>query len=459
MDRPTLAFPVSGENYVKYDAEFQIKNQVAGATSYVYEIDTVSTFNSPFKLKDSSASIIWTKNVMKYGFGKKYFWRVRAKNNSESSSWSDTWSFYVQNNVKLYSPSNGTFTTTISPYVQIETFGSVPEYLLEIDTISTFVSSFRSVRFPTSSTPYVQLWQMPYGKKIYWRCRATNGWGDTSEFSHVWYLQIPSAPDLINPSKGLTGADTQVNYSVKSIGGTTQTQVYIAEAEDFSNAVLYTGPSGKFRNLKFGTTYYWKARNLAGTSNISSWSNPFEFTTKYQLSTPVVTAPVANASISTDSVIISWLTVTPQPVSGYLIQIDTTSELSIPMEYFSATTQFKSADFFIGRNYYYRIRAFNDLGKGPWSTVRSFTYKGTSNAVVIQNSGSCILNHSGGVMLIPFSKDNIESLHVFNAKGQPVKSLSKGQELNLGIETDGVYFVTVILENGTVWKGKFLAFH
>lgn len=459
IDRPTLAFPINGETYVKYDAEFQIKNQVTGATRYVYEIDTVKTFNSPFKLKDSTVSIMWSKNVMKYGFGKKYFWRVQAKNSSESSTWSDTWSFFVQNSVKLYSPSNGSVSTTISPYVQVETFGSVPEYLLEIDTVSTFNSSFKSVRFPTSSAPYVQLWQMPYGKKIYWRCRATNGWGDTSDFSDVWYLQIPSAPELVNPSKGLTGADTQVNYSVKSIGGTTQTQVYIAESEDFSNAVLYTGPSGKFGNLKFGTTYYWKARNLAGTSNISSWSNPFEFTTKYQLSQPVVTAPAANASINTDTAVFSWLAVTPQPVTGYFIQLDTSSAFSHTLEYFSAITQFKSADLIPGSKYHYRIKAINNFGKGPWSTVRSFVYKGASNTAVIKHSGSCILHYSGGSMLIPFPVENIESLHVFNTKGQPVKTLNRGQELKLNIDADGVYFVTVILESGTIWKGKLLVIH
>lgn len=69
-------------------------NSVQNATLYEYQVATNSTFPAnTIVLHDSGSALLKQFNG---NYATQYFWRVRAKNNSSVSNWSQTWSFATQ---------------------------------------------------------------------------------------------------------------------------------------------------------------------------------------------------------------------------------------------------------------------------------------------------------------------------------------------------------------------------
>lgn len=448
INRPAPQLPAKGENYVQYDMVFKVATGISGAIRYVFEIDTVSSFASPFKVRDSVAALTLGQNMLKYGFGKRYYWRVQAVSASERSEWSDTWFFSVQSKVKLYMPASGSKASTIAPYFQIETFGAQPSYYLEADTVADFSSPYKKLRYPTASNPAQQIIQMPYGKTIYWRAWAYNGWGDTSDYSDVWTLVLPAAPTLGLPANNSTSVDTAVNYNVGSISGSSLTTVWLSEDSTFSDYSTYSGISGKFRGLKFGTTYYWKAKNSAGIGNESQWSPVSRFNTRYQISKPVVTAPSPGVTIQADSVTISWLAVTPQPVSGYFVEADTFSDFSTAYRQFSTINAAVLRGLSSGK-YYFRLRGINDYGNGPWSSIQWFELSKPRTGIADIHSGHFSARLLNGILSIQSNCNCLYKYTLINMSGQTLVSGSAADSLHISTESVNSGIHVLILETNS----------
>jgi hypothetical protein len=460
INPPTLNLPADGENYIDYHMNLSIFT-VSGATKYIFEIDTNNQFNSPFKITDSITSLYYHPTILKYGFGKTYYWRVKAKNATEISNWSDIRTFSVQTQVKLDYPADNFISDSHGPYFRIHPFGTIISYYIEIDTVNTFNSPFFQVRYPTNSTPTVQALYMPYGKKIYWRAWAFNGWGDTSDYSEVRSLTIQAAPTLASPTNELTGVDTSVNYSVNFIkGGAQQTTIYLSEDPYFDVNVIYTVVSGKFKGLKFGTKYYWKARHTTNLGkNISEWSPVFTFTTKYQLSKPTITNPINNSSTNISSILIEWLAVTPQPVNGYYTELDTIADFTNPYSIYSSNTSVSVPSNFVEnwRSAYIRVKGFNDLGNGPWSN----TVKINKTSLSISN-----LAHSKSFEIFQTQKSlTIHSLassgfkvHIYNTTGQLIQTFLADEKMIVPLDdfNKGLYVVHIESDSGEIIKQKLM---
>ena len=61
-------------------------------------------------------------------------------------------------------------------------------------------------------------------------------------------------------------------------------------------------------------------------------------------------------------------------VSGYLLQVDTTSGFSSPDEHALTSTSYTKAGLTEGTTYYFRVRAANSAGDGAWSPVASLSW-------------------------------------------------------------------------------------
>ncbi len=75
---------------------------------YEFEIDTVPTFDSPAYISGSNAYLGYSNtdvdtryDLTNVIYQKTYYWRVRAVTSGASSSWSNTWSFKVQDNTGI----------------------------------------------------------------------------------------------------------------------------------------------------------------------------------------------------------------------------------------------------------------------------------------------------------------------------------------------------------------------
>ena len=196
-----------------------------GVDFYDLQADTSSNFNSPALVSVSTAyysSSDGNSDTQYYltnlYFGKKYYWRVRARDFVDTCSWSATWNFNTVDYVTVSSPSNGTNTWTGTSVNWVPHAG-ISFYDLEVDTSTNFNSPALvsvSKTYITSSDGYSDtehyLTNLYFGKKYYWRVRARN-FVDTCSWSSVWNFNTVDYVNLSSPSNGSNNwAGVTVNW-------------------------------------------------------------------------------------------------------------------------------------------------------------------------------------------------------------------------------------------------------
>jgi predicted phage tail protein len=121
-------------------------------------------------------------------------------------------------------------------------------------------------------------------------------------------------------------------------------------------------------------TWYWRIQAAGRAGNLSAWSDPF--VVHLGNATPPSTAPSllspGNGAAVSQPVNFDWSDVAG--ATSYEIQIDNSSSMSAPLVVSQNVT---SSQVSIGglpaQQLWWRVRAINSGGNGPFSTVRSFT--------------------------------------------------------------------------------------
>ena len=165
---------------------------------YKIQIDKDSLFTNPIIL----TSAVTTVNAHELLFGKKYFWRVKAIDDSDSSNWSAVRNFTVINIVTLNLPDNGAKCQLLNVLLQWHSITGLTNYDYQIDTIINFNSTHLISGFVNGSAIGMSSSQLLYGTKYYWRIKARHS-ADTSLWSSVWSFatidSIPNYPKLVLP--------------------------------------------------------------------------------------------------------------------------------------------------------------------------------------------------------------------------------------------------------------------
>ena len=213
--------------------------------------------------------------------------------------------------------------------------------------------------------------------------------------------------------------------------------------------------------LENNTTYYWRvsAKNDGGTS---AWSQVRSFTTIVAApQAPTLVAP-ADSSVNMQlNTIVSWNAVSDAVL--YHLHVSTTATFgSLIVNDSSLTTAAKLiGPLSLSTNYFWRVRARNQGGWGPYSQARWFS---TIRTTLVEQVGSAIPteyalsqnypNPFNPATTIFFSlpSRSIVSLKVFDALGREVASLVR-EELPEGTYTQqwnaeafpsGVYFCRLV---------------
>jgi hypothetical protein len=149
---------------------------------------------------------------------------------------------------------------------------------------------------------------------------------------------------------------------------------------DFSNLIVdedsIDNTSLDVTNLSQTTAHYWRvnATNARGTSE---WSAVWSFTTFLNLP-PIVRLikPADHAIISTDSVRFTWV---GQPlVDRYWLEYDVDSLFATATADSTLVDTTSTVHGFEWGEYWWRVRAHNETGWGPFSLTRMFSVLGTS---------------------------------------------------------------------------------
>ncbi|WP_456430098.1 fibronectin type III domain-containing protein [Rhodocaloribacter sp.] len=191
-----------------------------------------------------------------------------------------------------------------------------------------------------------------------------------------------SAPTAVDPPDGATDVDTTVDLTWSAVDGATSYSVEVATDDAFTNVVASADGAGGTTTtvgpLEEGTTYFWRVRgeNDAGAG---PWSSAFSFTTLTSVTAPAAVTLVAPEDGAMDvptEVTLSWNAA--DGADTYDVQVATDDAFTglVSDETGLTATSLTVSGLANNTTYFWRVRAANTAGAGPWSETRSFTTAG-----------------------------------------------------------------------------------
>lgn len=260
---------------------------------------------------------------------------------------------------------------------------SVSQWTLQIDDNDTFATNLAAVNPSAGARSYVTGVIDP-GMRIWWRIRGWNSAGAgawrTEQFLAPSVVpQSPTIRDVISVTQtGATlrwterhngGSDVTMNYiQVRPVGSTTNV---------VSDSVSTSSSQRTVTGLKPGTQYEWRVRvyNGVGYSDYSSWGG--RFTTDE--AAPTKRPNLQVAVIDPTSVRMSWTHTMGSGEAartGFDWQVSTVDNFSSILASGSMPASTLTRDIqglTPATQYYFRVRAKNSVGTGPWSAIKSLS--------------------------------------------------------------------------------------
>ncbi|MFM8303315.1 MAG: fibronectin type III domain-containing protein, partial [Actinomycetota bacterium] len=200
-----------------------------------------------------------------------------------------------------------------------------------------------------------------------------SGWSNDIAISYT----TPGAPTAVSAAR-VASQTVRVSFTPPSNGGATinDYDVQYSTSSTFASGVVFsesgttTGSSVDVTGLTNGTTYYFRVRatNLAGDgpwSPISNGAKPY--------TTPGVPTAVSAGRVASETVRVSFTAPGNggSAITDYDVQYSTDSTFASGVVFSeSGTTTGASVDvsgLTNGTTYYFRVRATNAAGDGPWS--------------------------------------------------------------------------------------------
>lgn len=346
---------------------------VPGATGYSVSIESAGP-TLRYYVNVTDTMLLVTPDLT---LGETYSWKVNAHNGSDSTSYSDTWTFLTGSSpttVTLLEPPSGSTCVTLTPtFVWTSAMGTLPiSYTVFLYDGSMVVDSAT-----TSDTTLT--WATPLmGNFIYnWQVRASNVAG--SSLSAMWNFttgSVASVPVLTTPVvdsitpivvdliwEAATGC-APISYAVQVFDLTTSTYAVSNPSVPGTSVTV---------NLAAGRTYQWRVRSINDFGQ-SAWSGWRRFYTGPAPATPTLLSPACDFVSPTPQVTFVWSS--SVGATGYTIQIDESASFINPLVVnFTTTDTTYSFTGTQGQVLYWRVQALNAnyLTSSPFTAACKIT--------------------------------------------------------------------------------------
>ncbi|MBN1980254.1 MAG: polysaccharide deacetylase family protein [Chitinivibrionales bacterium] len=283
----------------------------------------------------------------------------------------------------LSSPENGATSVVLTPTLSWNPVEDAASYQVQLSTHENFstiimndsnvIDTAKNCSVLNPSTPY------------YWRVRAQNRFG-ISEWSETWrFITIVPPPvkvTLLSPANASQNLPTNLPLQWNSVSSATTYHLQLSSDSLFSSTIFVdstlTAPQQGIRQLQESMTYFWRVR-AKNHSGVGEWSDVWSFSTIPPLpAAPLLTSP-GNGSQNIDSrPQLIWNSV--PGINNYHVQ---TARDSLFSSVVSADSTLTGCAKIVGpltggSKYYWRVRARNNVGVGPWSAVWHFSVTPTS---------------------------------------------------------------------------------
>jgi hypothetical protein len=381
---PVLTSPSNNATGIAINANLQW-NSATGATNYDVEIATDAAFNNIVKSVNSLVATTYSMINIPADYGTQYYWRLRSKSATQTSDWSNTFSFTTEPRLLppvLTSPSNNAPGIAINANLQWNTATSAVAYDLQVASDASF-NNIVKLANSIFSTEY-SLTNIPadYGTQYYWRLRSksatqTSDWSSSFNFTTEPRL-LP--PVLTSPSNNATGIAINANLQWNTATGAVAYDLQVASDAAFNNIVKLANSifstEYSLTNIPadYGTQYYWRLRSKSATQT-SDWSSSFSFTTEPRLLPPVLTSPSNNATGIAINANLQWNSATGAVAYDLQVASDAAFNNIVKLANSIFSTEYSvtniPADY--GTQYYWRLRSKSATQTSDWSGTFNFT--------------------------------------------------------------------------------------
>lgn len=387
-DAPSLITPQNNQNGIVVPVNLAW-NEVLYAERYHLQIATDQGFSN-LVVNENNLPLPNT-DISGLNPNVNYYWRVKSKNTSGESEWSQVFQFKTLGqplSTQLISPTNG---ATVSIPVKAiwqkpaELLETILGYRIQVSTTSNFSTIVYENLNLTDTTETIG--NLNFDTEYFWRVSAKNefnfgSWSQTRQFRTE--VEAPLAPNLISPvdfTQGLINPIT-LRWAVSN-----RATSYILEvSEDFFTTILYSntknGNTNTIETLNFfqpGRTYYWRVRAI-NSGGSSPNSRVARFSTLPKPATVILHSP-ANNQTNTEfsSLTLRWLRIPSNFgfTATYNLQVALDSQFTnLAFTYSGLNDSLRNiTNLESFTKYYWRVSATNVAGQGEWSAVNAFTTK------------------------------------------------------------------------------------
>lgn len=264
-------------------------NSVTTATSYDIQVSTSSAFTSTVKdstVTSTSATFILSNST-------QYYWRVRAKNSTLTSSWTSSRRFTTFTPLTapiLIAPKNDTVVVYgFLPFSWMNVNGAT-SYRFQVNDTNDFSNPMRYDNDVVATSDSVYLID---GVTYYWRVRAKNP-SETGPWSEVRRVIVEtdtvllSVPELLLPlhDEVISNDTVHLRWTASKWADVYRLQYYRDSTFAFGSTVLELSDTSLDYELSvFDDTTWWRVRAHRASQNSSEWSSPRRFFSPL-LSTP-----------------------------------------------------------------------------------------------------------------------------------------------------------------------------
>ena len=341
---------------------------VAGVTSYFLDVATDAAFSSILGSYNNLSLATTSSSVTGLTAGTTYYYRVRAGNAGGVSGNSNSISIATIS----VAPVAGTATsiTQTSFVANWSAPTGATGYLLDVATdaaFSSFVTGYNNLPVAGTSSSVTGLSE---GATYYYRVRATNSGGTSSNSSTISVTTIPATPTA---TAATSVSQTGFTANWNAVVGATSYSIDVATDAAFTsfvtgyNNVSVVSTSLVVPSLSSGVTYYYRVRS-SNSSGSSASSNTIS-----QITIPTNPTATAASAITQTSFTANWNSTTG--ASGYFLDVATDNGFSSFVSGYNNLTVASNSSpvsgLTAGINYYYRVRATNAGGTSGNSTTIS----------------------------------------------------------------------------------------
>ncbi len=377
---PTLVSPPNTASSVPVNARLSWM-KIPGAAGYFVQVGTSQTFTSGVVYSDST---ITDSTTVANGLAATttYYWRVRTKDGGAGGPFSPVWSFTTSIAIapapSLLSPANNATGVVTTPTLVWAKSTGAATYRLQVATDSTFGTGI-ILNDSTIVDTTRQLSGLANLARYFWHVSSKNA-GGVSAFSGTYAFNTtspgPAAPSLTSPANLASAQPTTVVFNWSAVSGATEYHFQLGTDSSFATGLIKNDSSLSTNSrtvvgLSIYAKYYWRVR-AKNTGGFGTFSPIWSFTTAMPVPGQVLLAsPATNATVQGDSVLLSWQPSTPS-VQMYWIDHAVDEAFTFVGTDSTADTSVVVHQLIPNKTYYWRVRARNVGGFGPYSDVRTF---------------------------------------------------------------------------------------